>query len=951
MAKKPTYEELETRVRELESRYTALDELGTSKESEINFFKLTGEAHDCIVIVDSDATFAYVNESAARALGYSTAELMKQHFLDIAHPDCRDEINRKFRDRLEGLSVPANYETMFVHKDGSTVHFIVSGMRVLWHGKPVVVIIGRDITEMKWANNALRETERKYRDIIEGAVEGVFQTTPDGRPVFVNQALAKMLGYDTPDDLINSVFNVGTQIYVNQELRAEAIRIIERKEHLGGFEAELKRKDGSVVWGSLSFRGVFDEKGNHLLNEGTVRDISYNKRIEKELKESEERYRSIFENSGTAVAIIDSNEIITDLNREFERMSGYRREDLEGKILLGDLSTPEETERIRKDSYERLRRKDSIPGRYETILVTRRGERRHVFMTVFPFPGSSSQILSLVDMTDRIIAERELRESEEKYRSHFENVGDMIFTMDPSLRITSVSPSIRHMLGYEPEDFIGKNFSEVRKVMLKKEYRISYLNAKKILDGEHIELSEYELIAGDGGKVHVEISGHPMIKDGRVTGTISVVRDVTERKAAEEALRETVERYQYLVKHAPAGIFEMDYENERFVSVNDVMCKYLGYTQDELLAIKPFALFSEESRDSLNDRFLKLQQSEDVPESMEYVVQTRTGEKLWILMNSRYHYEKGKLKGSTGVIYDITKRKETELALKKSEERLRRVLEKMPMMLVAFDKSQNIIVWNSECERITGYMADEVEDSAGIWRKLFPDRGYRHWLLSEISKLGNRFYDFEVRLVCSDGSEKTVSWSNISDKYPVPGWSFWGVGMDVTEIKEAQKILEQANVRLEEMVEEKRNELDKKAQKLDDLNAALKVLVNAREDYKRELEENVVSNFKQLITPHLDVLKKSQLNTNQMNYFGILEGYMNEITSPFARDLSSRNFNLTPQEIKVAGLIKDHKTTKEIAKLLHVSQSAVIFHRHNIRKKLDLIDKKVNLESYLRSFV
>jgi PAS domain S-box-containing protein len=682
-----------------------------------------------------------------------------------------------------------------------------------------------------------------------------------------------------------------------------------------------------------------------------VQDISLSKKMEKELKESEERYRSIFENTGTAMAVIDRNEIIINLNREFEKLSGYQRENLEGKVLLGDLSTPEETERIRKDSYTRLKRKDGVPGRYETVLVTQKGERRDVLMTVFPLPKSSNQILSLVDMTERKSAEKELRESEEKYRSHFENVGDLIFTMDRDLRITSISPSFQKMLGYNPEDFIGKYFSEVRKLMLKKEYKLSYLNAHRILGGEKINLSEYELIARDGRKVSVEISGHPMMKDGRVTGTISVVRDVTKRKDVEGALRESKERYEYLVKYAPAGIYEVDYESERFVSVNDVMCHYTGYSWEELMAMKPFDLFADESVPHLSERFAKLQQAEEVPDSVEYLIKTKSGEKMWILLNSRYNYKQGKLKGSTGVAYDITKRKEMEIALQEREERLRTVLEKMPMMLVAFDESRNIIAWNSECERITGYVADEVVESKDIWRSLFRDKGYRHWLLSEILKLENRFYGFEVNLTCKDGSKKTVSWSNISDKYPVPGWSYWGVGVDVTEIKEAHKVLEQANVKLEDMVEEKRKELDEKAERLDELNAALKVLINAREDYKRELEENIVSNFKQLITPHLDVLKKSQLNANQIHYFGILENYMDEIISPFARDLSSRTFNLTPQEVKVAGLIKDHKTTKEIARLLHISQSAVIFHRHNIRKKLDLVDKKVNLESYLRSFV
>jgi PAS domain S-box-containing protein len=1077
MVKKPTYEELEKTVRDLDKRCKKLEmrKDGLSIDSE-NFLALAEESPDGMAIADHEGRCLYANRSAAESLGYNKFEVLNMNFRDLTYPDDLDMVNRKFAERTAGEIGPSIYEARFVHKDGSIVFMEVSGTKTIWNGEVVsmmvvrditarkgaervlqekeellratlestadgICVVGedqkmmaynsiftamwqiperivkqndsrkirafvmeqiekpedfasrtvrlygtreevfdtlflkdghvferrskpliirgklegrvwsfRDVTEKRLTEKALAEAEAKYRDIVESSGEGIFQTTPEGRPVFANQAMAALLGYDSPDEIISSVSDISTDVYARPEKRAEAIRRISEHEFLDGFEAELKRKDGTVIWGSLSFRGVFDEKGTHLLNEGTVRDISLSKRMEKELKESEARYRSIFENTGTPMAVIDKNEIIVRANREFEKLSGYRTDDLAGKMVLGNLSTPEETERIREDSYKRLKRKDAVPRHYETVLVTRKGERRDVVMTVFPIPESSRQILSLIDVTERRAAERELRESEEKYRSHFENIGDMIFTMDRNLKITSVSPSVKKMLGYDPEDFIGKDFSEAKMVMNKKDYRVSYLNAKKILDGEVIHLSEYEFTARDGRKVSAEVSGHPVYKDGHVVGTISVVRDVTARKAAEEALGESLGRYEHLVKYAPAGIYEIDYDKERFTSVNDVMSEYLGYTRDEFLSMNPFELFVEENRDDRRKLIAGLQEN-DEPGTKEYRVKTKDGEKIWILLNARVNYEKGKPKGATGVVYDITKRKESELALVKSEERLRRVLERMPMMLAAFDKSGNIIVWNAESERITGYSADEAVESIGIWKRLFPDKDYRRWVLREISKLENLFYDFEINLTCKDGSMKTISWSNISKKHPVPGWSFWGVGMDTTEIKEAQAILEQANVKLEEMVEEKKKELDEKANKLDELNAALKVLVNAREDYKRELEENIVANFKQLVSPHLDMLKKSQLSTSQIHYFGILENYINEIISPFARDLSSRNFNLTPQEIKVAGLIKDHKTTKEITRLLHISQSAVIFHRHNIRKKLDLIDKKVNLESYLRSFV
>ncbi len=165
-----------------------------------------------------------------------------------------------------------------------------------------------------------------------------------------------------------------------------------------------------------------------------------------------------------------------------------------------------------------------------------------------------------------------------------------------------------------------------------------------------------------------------------------------------------------------------------------------------------------------------------------------------------------------------------------------------------------------------------------------------------------------------------------------------GVFFDVTEQKRAQEALRESEA-----------ELLKKSRHLEEVNAALNVLLKRREEDKNDFEEKILANVRELILPYVEKLKNSGLHSDQMTLIGILESNMNEIFSPFVTRLSSRFLSLTPTEIKVASLIKDGKSSKEIAALLHASENTVRSHRYHIRNKLDLKNKKVNLRSYLRS--
>ncbi|MEJ2724850.1 MAG: LuxR C-terminal-related transcriptional regulator [Deltaproteobacteria bacterium] len=165
-----------------------------------------------------------------------------------------------------------------------------------------------------------------------------------------------------------------------------------------------------------------------------------------------------------------------------------------------------------------------------------------------------------------------------------------------------------------------------------------------------------------------------------------------------------------------------------------------------------------------------------------------------------------------------------------------------------------------------------------------------------------------------------------------------GTDTDITQRKQA-----------EEALKAREKELQVKTINLEEANTALKVLLDKRDEDRKELEEKVKSNMKWMVLPYLEKLKRSSLNQTQEAYANILERLLSDVVSPFTHKLSTQHWNLTPTEIQVAHHIKDGKTTKEIAELLNSSMRAVEFHRENLRKKLGLKNKKINLRSHLLS--
>lgn len=184
---------------------------------------------------------------------------------------------------------------------------------------------------------------------------------------------------------------------------------------------------------------------------------------------------------------------------------------------------------------------------------------------------------------------------------------------------------------------------------------------------------------------------------------------------------------------------------------------------------------------------------------------------------------------------EIAERKQAEIRLKDSEDRLRRVVENMPVLMVAFDADQKIIAWNRECERVTGYSADDMLGNPEALTLLFPHAPRRDRTLARLFRQNREFYDVELQMATKDGAPKVVAWSNTSGAFPIPGWALWAVGVDVTERTRAEKAIQTAKKAAEDANQAKSAFL---ANMSHELRTPLNVILGFSQLIRRDQESN-----------------------------------------------------------------------------------------------------------------
>ncbi len=319
---------------------------------------------------------------------------------------------------------------------------------------------------------------------------------------------------------------------------------------------------------------------------------------------------------------------------------------------------------------------------------------------------------------------------------------------------------------------------------------------------------------------------------------------------------------------------------------------------------------------------------------------------------------------------ELAERQRAEARIRKSEQRYRNFLESSPDPIVVYDMDGVATYVNPAFEQTFGMSREEL---LGKQIDFVPPEAWPETRVAIQSMLsGQKINLFETQRLTKDGRKLDIQISSclyMDDSGKQAGNIV--TLRDITARKRAEDALRNYQDQLEELVaertaelanevEERRraekellrreSELEAQSQHLEEVNTALRVLLKQRGEDKLELQDNFMSNVTELVRPYLEQVKKTRLSTRQQTLLSILESNLDNIVSPFINRLSARFAKFTPTEIRVANLIKEGKTNKEIAELLFISKNTVLFHRHNIRTKLGLKNKKINLRTHLLSY-
>lgn len=285
------------------------------------------------IIIHKEGKLIFANKKVFEDFGYDE-NVVKEGYdiLNFVAENEREKIKNYIKLRTEGKEVPINYETWILKADGTTIPVEVNVKLITLGGQKLILLFLNDLTEKKRIFEELKKSEEKYRKIFENVSEGIFISTVDGKPILANPALIKMLGYENLEECLKR--DIENEGYLNPEDRKKFKELIERDGKVENFETKWLKKDGTPIWVIESAFPLYDEKGEIFAYEGTVRDITERKKAEELLRESEEYYRTLFENAHDAIMVFEpEKEIILDCNEMCAKLYGYKKEELIGTSL------------------------------------------------------------------------------------------------------------------------------------------------------------------------------------------------------------------------------------------------------------------------------------------------------------------------------------------------------------------------------------------------------------------------------------------------------------------------------------------------------------------------------------------------------------------------------------------------------------------------------------------
>lgn len=432
----------------------------------------------------------------------------------------------------------------------------------------------------------------EYFSIFENINEAVCINTKEGIIFFVNKSTLELFGYSR-DKMIG--MNI-RELYANSDVRPEILRIIERDGYIKDFPVKLKKKNGEIIDCEFNTKVKKDEKGNKIFY-GFIRDITERKKIEDKIRESEEKYRTLFESASDSIFLLE-NGIFIDCNSKTLDIFRCIKEDLIGKSPV-QLSPVIQPDGMKSKDKAKEKIQAALKGNPQFFEWRHRRPDGTIFDTEVSLNvidmSKGKYILAIVrDVTERKIIEERIRESEEKFRTIFEASADIITYVDRNGNIIDTNTKVKDILGYTRDEIVGKNFRELKLIDIEELPKLIKLFIKTIRSGNVSDKTEIALRDKNGNKVQFEVATKFIKEDQHIAGAVSILRDITERKKIKDMLEKEKEKLYSLLDELPGYVclytsdlsinFSNKYLSDRFGKVEGRKCFEIfhGYKDQSL---------------------------------------------------------------------------------------------------------------------------------------------------------------------------------------------------------------------------------------------------------------------------------------------------------------------------------------------------------------------------------
>jgi PAS domain S-box-containing protein len=673
------------------------------RESEEKFREIFENANDAIEIIellDSGLPGKYIdlNNVACRMVHYTKEELLQHGPREID----TGYFSRPFEEIIKELHTDdhATFEAEHRRKDGIIVPVEVNAHIVTLLGKRVILSIVRDITERKKADAELR----RQAEIIDQTHDSIITTDLEGVVTSWNKGAERLYGYTVQESLGRNI----SFIYPDNEQNVLSSNVIAPLREKGSHEVEVRvrKKTGEILYVHISLSLIKAETGIPTGMIGYSLDITERKKVEEALQESEEKFRGVAERSSDIIMLTDKDGRVTYIAPSVERILGYdpgetvgtRPEDvvhpddieavmeLIGKFAAGKTGTENIEVRVRKND-----------GDYAILDLS-------ISPVIKDGIFSGTQVIGR-DISERKQAEEALIESRRMYRELVENINDVILSLDLAGYFTYVSPVIKRLYGYTPEEMIGEHFS---KYVHPDDHPPCIEAFKKRLKGE-FGLNEFRIVKKDGGTEYVMVSQRAIVKDGEVSGFNYILTNITARKRAEEELRESRQILEAVINTITVRVFWKD-KNLVYLGCNTSFARDAGFEKPEdIIGKDDYAMGWREQAELYRGDDRAVIESGKQKLLFEEPQTTPSGEKIYLLTSKvPLQDANGEIIGVLGTYLDITARKKMEDALKESEERYRTILEQATDAVFIHDETGRVIDVNRKACLSLGYSREEL---------------------------------------------------------------------------------------------------------------------------------------------------------------------------------------------------------------------------------------------------